>query len=148
MPTPKARHGGGGGIGHGGWVHHGLLEQQHRRRWIPRFLKTAAVLVVLAYVFFVNVVTREAVGGDDAGTHHPFSLGALTFAGAGTKTKKKSIAYAISVTADGPYMDGAAVLAHGIRKASEQSKYGMELIAIIHPNVTTSRTALTRAGWK
>lgn len=148
MPTPKARHGGGAGGGTGpGWVHHSLLEQQHRRRWIPRFLKTAAVLAVLAYVFFVNVVTREAVVGDDSSSHS-FSLGALTSAAAGTKTKKKSIAYAISVTADGPYMDGAAVLAHGIRKISVQSKYGMELIAIIHPNVTTSRTALTRAGWK
>lgn len=61
---------------------------------------------------------------------------------------RKTIAYVISVTADGTHSDGAAVLAHGIRKASATSKYGVDLIAIVHPNVTTSRAALRRSGWK
>jgi hypothetical protein len=61
---------------------------------------------------------------------------------------KKKIAYVISVTADGPYMDGAAVLAYGIRKASAKSIYGHELIAIVYPTVTKSRATLEKAGWR
>jgi hypothetical protein len=64
------------------------------------------------------------------------------------KYERKTVAYVISVTADGTHSDGAAVLAHGIRKASATSKYGVDLIAIVHPNVTTSRAALRRSGWQ
>jgi hypothetical protein len=66
----------------------------------------------------------------------------------GSSDRRKVIGYAISVTHDGPYMDGAAVLAHAIRTASARSKYAYELVAIVHPNVKTSREPIRRAGWR
>lgn len=70
---------------------------------------------------------------------------------AGTQTnitEGKRIAYTISVAADGPYKDGAAVLAHAIRKAVKDSHYSMELIAMVHPSVTTTHASSTYASWK
>lgn len=77
------------------------------------------------------------------------SRAATTFALEGAwRESDKVIAYAVSVTRDGPYMDGAAVLAHAIRTAARRSKYGFELVAIVHPTVQTSREPLQKAGWK
>jgi len=52
------------------------------------------------------------------------------------------------VAADGPYKDGAAVLAHAIRKAVKDSHYSIKLIAMVHPSVTTTHASLTYASWK
>jgi hypothetical protein len=77
------------------------------------------------------------------------SMATTTFAAEQTwQEPQKRIAYAVSVTHDGPYMDGAAVLAHAIRKAHGKSRYEYDLIAFVHPNVRTSREPLKRAGWR
>lgn len=63
-----------------------------------------------------------------------------------TKPRKK-FAYAITITKDGSFQDGAAVLAYSIMKHSHQAEYDISFIAFVHPNVTTSREPLRRLGY-
>lgn len=68
-------------------------------------------------------------------------------------TKKKKIAYAITVTKDGPFVDGALVLGHAATRVHDSargftSNYEAELIAIVAPSVITSRNILEAYGWK
>lgn len=60
---------------------------------------------------------------------------------------KKRLAYAITITKDGFFQDGAAVLAYSIMKYAKNSTYDISLIAFVHPNVTTSRVGLRRLGF-
>lgn len=61
--------------------------------------------------------------------------------------QRKRLAYAITITKDGFFQDGAAVLAYSIMKYSVNSTYDISLIAFVHPNVTTSRIGLRRLGF-
>ncbi|GAB5031602.1 Hypothetical protein NocV09_00601550 [Nannochloropsis oceanica] len=129
---------------------HGVLERSKFQRRVPTVLKVTIILG--AFVFFALKLTYSRSTQDAITT---LDLSSVSSGGqkklkaqAGRRMDGKTVAYVISVTADGPYMDGAAVLAHSIRKASTDSKYGIDLIAMVHPNVTTSRAALMRAGWK
>jgi len=50
--------------------------------------------------------------------------------------KKKKIAFAITITQDGPYFDGAAVLSYSVHHALNESlKYEADLIAFVDPGV-------------
>lgn len=60
---------------------------------------------------------------------------------------RKRIAYAITITKDGFFQDGAAVLAYSIMKYANASSYDISLIAFVHPNVSTSRVGLRRLGF-
>lgn len=60
---------------------------------------------------------------------------------------RKRLAYAITITKDGFFQDGAAVLAYSIMKYAQNSTYDISLIAFVHPNVTTSRVGLRRLGF-
>lgn len=62
--------------------------------------------------------------------------------------KKEKVAYAITVTKDGHFVDGALVLGYAARKAHLQSKYGVDLIAFVAPTVITARSILSANGWK
>uniref|UniRef100_A0A7S3NFL9 Uncharacterized protein n=1 Tax=Aureoumbra lagunensis TaxID=44058 RepID=A0A7S3NFL9_9STRA len=65
--------------------------------------------------------------------------------------KKKIVAYAISVTKDGAYVDGAAVLAHSAIRVHRYgvSKYGVALIAFVSPAISKkTRTALEACGYR
>lgn len=64
-----------------------------------------------------------------------------------TKSSRKRIAYAITITKDGFFQDGAAVLAYSIMKYANVSSYDISLIAFVHPNVSTSRVGLRRLGF-
>ena len=64
-----------------------------------------------------------------------------------TKASRKRIAYAITITKDGFFQDGAAVLAYSIMKYANESVYDISLIAFVHPNVSTSRVGLRRLGF-
>ena len=66
---------------------------------------------------------------------------------------KKKIAYAITVTKDGPFVDGALVLGYAALKIHNESKgfkteYTADLIAFVVPSVTSSRKILESYGWK
>jgi hypothetical protein len=62
-------------------------------------------------------------------------------------TKRRRIAYAITMTQDGNFLDGAAVLAYSIYEASMKGNDLISLIAFVHPNVTTSRPILQKLGY-
>lgn len=60
---------------------------------------------------------------------------------------RKRLAYVITITKDGSFQDGAAVLAYSIMKYAKNSTYDISFIAFVHPNVTTSRQGLHRLGF-
>lgn len=61
--------------------------------------------------------------------------------------KRKRYAYAITITKDGFFQDGAAVLAYSIMKYSWNASYDISFVAFVHPNVTTSRPGLEKLGF-
>lgn len=62
---------------------------------------------------------------------------------------KKKIAYAITVTKDGPFLDGALVLGHAAKKSHDaSSKYDADLVAFVAPSVVTARPILEAYGWR
>ena len=70
------------------------------------------------------------------------------------KIAKPKIAYAITVTKDGPFIDGALVLGFSAKKAHDskflgrESKYDAELVAFVTPKVTAARPVLEAFGWR
>lgn len=61
--------------------------------------------------------------------------------------KRRKIAYAITITKDGFFQDGAAVLAYSIFKASKEGNDDVSLVSFVHPSVVTSRPALKLLGF-
>lgn len=59
--------------------------------------------------------------------------------------KKLKIAVAITVTKDGDYLDGAAVLQHSFRLT--KSRHDVDYVAIVHKDVKTTRDALASLGF-
>jgi hypothetical protein len=57
------------------------------------------------------------------------------------------IAFAITITKDGSFQDGAAVLAYSIISNSAGRDYDISLLAFVHPNVSTSRPMLKKLGY-
>ena len=64
-----------------------------------------------------------------------------------TANSKLKIGFAITITKDGNFQDGAAVLAYSIYDAFKDEQISASLIAFVHPNVTTSRSVLTQLGY-
>ena len=64
-----------------------------------------------------------------------------------SRPKKRRIAFAITITKDGLFQDGAAVLAYSIFNISKHSSFDISLVAFVHPNVTTSRPTLQKLGF-
>ncbi len=68
--------------------------------------------------------------------------------------KKPRIAYAITVTKDGPFVDGAIVLGYSARKVHDPSlgyypnTYEAVLVAFVTPGVISSRPLLMAHGWR
>eukprot|EP01038_Epipyxis_sp_PR26KG_P011445 gene11445-15332_t len=63
-----------------------------------------------------------------------------------TKSKKR-IAFIITITKDGFFQDGAAVLVYSIIKNTQFSDFEKSFIAFVHPNVTSSRSGLNKLGF-
>ena len=68
-------------------------------------------------------------------------------------SNKKKIAYAITVTKDGHFLDGALVLGHSALKVHDASKgynseYDAELVAFVTSTVQYARPVLEKYGWK
>lgn len=63
------------------------------------------------------------------------------------RLSKKRLAFIITITKDGFFQDGAAVLAYSILKNTQNSDYDISFIAFVHPNVTSSRNGLTKLGY-
>lgn len=67
--------------------------------------------------------------------------------------QKRRVAYAITVTKDGPFVDGALVLGYAAKKYHNatkgyRSKYEADLVAFVVPGVVTSRPILEAYGWR
>ena len=61
--------------------------------------------------------------------------------------RRRKIAYAITITKDGFFQDGAAVLAYSIFKASKDGDDDISLVSFVHPSVITSRPVLVQLGY-
>lgn len=66
---------------------------------------------------------------------------------------KPRVAYAITVTKDGPFIDGALVLGYSAKKVHDQSKgykskYDADLVAFVTPSVKLARPILEAHGWR
>jgi hypothetical protein len=77
----------------------------------------------------------------------PFPNPLIHFQSKSSQPRRPRIAFAITITRDGFFLDGAAVLAYSILRHSSQSPYSISLIAFVHPNVTTSRPGLKNLGF-
>jgi hypothetical protein len=60
--------------------------------------------------------------------------------------QKKKVAFAITVTKDGPYLDGAAVLKQSVINTKPTIPY--DFVAIVHPGVTETRAGLIALGFR
>ena len=74
----------------------------------------------------------------------------LTYA---NHTPKKKVAYAITVTKDGPFLDGALVLGYAAKRVHDSSKgfnsiYDADLVAFVAPGVVRARPILEQHGWR
>jgi len=63
------------------------------------------------------------------------------------------VAYAVTVTRDGPFVDGALVLGYGARKVHDASQgfvsdYDVDLVAFVVPGVIKARPILESHGWR
>lgn len=66
---------------------------------------------------------------------------------------KRVVAYAITVTKDGPFVDGALVLGYAAKRVHDSKKgfdspYEADLVAFVTKSVVTSRPILEKFGWK
>lgn len=62
--------------------------------------------------------------------------------------KKKSVAFAITITSDGMVVDGACVLLYSIVKAHMDSNLEISFVALVHPSVVEARDQLGRIGYR
>jgi len=64
-----------------------------------------------------------------------------------SSSRPRRIGFAITITKDGAFLDGAAVLAYSIVKHSTiDTNTKISLIAFVHPNVTKSRPILKKVN--
>ena len=68
-------------------------------------------------------------------------------------SKRKTVAFAITVTRDGHFVDGALVLGYAARKYHDAAKgypsaFDVNLVAFVAPTVVTARPILEANGWR
>ena len=61
---------------------------------------------------------------------------------------RKKIGFAITITKDGKFQDGAAVMAYSILEAFKHDDIDISFVAFVHPDVSTSRPFLQRVGYR
>lgn len=64
-----------------------------------------------------------------------------------TTPTQKRIAYAITITKDGSFLDGGLVLGYSIKKAHRNSPYAADLVAFVTSKVQAARPVLQKYGW-
>lgn len=62
--------------------------------------------------------------------------------------KRKSVAFAITITSDGKVVDGACVLLYSIVKTHMDSDLDVSFVAFVHPTVVEARGQLQRLGYQ
>lgn len=64
------------------------------------------------------------------------------------KTARTKLAFAITITKDGNFIDAATILAYSVVKSFCTDAFEIAFVAFVHPNVTTSRPLLQAVGYK
>jgi hypothetical protein len=117
--------------------------------------------LIVLFLFTVGIVFLNTGAFRDAaqsgGGGGKLAKGAATIAKSGAMSlrggpKKKRIAYAITVTKDGPFLDGAIVLGYGALRAHDATRghaslYEADLVAFVTPAVVAARPILESHGW-
>jgi hypothetical protein len=123
------------------------------------------VLVVIPLCLYINVmfVSRHSNSNSEKMKEKLLQIETVSAETASTNIivphheqsnkKKKKIAYAITVTKDGHFVDGALVLGYSAKRVHDitkgfDSEYDADLIAFVVPTVVTSRPILAAYGWK
>ena len=130
-----------------------------------RLFISVLIVSILIFVIYINIpsLSIPSDSKDSLLQENPIavekheSVLSSSSSVASTKTykvvAKKRIAYAITVTKDGSFLDGALVLGHAARKVHDvsqgyMSQYDADLVAFVAPGVVTARPILTAYGWK
>ena len=100
----------------------------------------------------VNTATGTFVSDASSAHKHKISHQPASEVKPAPRTKPK-IAYAITVTKDGPFLDGALVLGYAARKFHDFNKgypsaFDVDLVAFVVPAVTKARPVLEKHGWR
>ena len=118
---------------------------------------TVILLIITAIFAFILTRKLHTLSESD---HHDSKLARINTIGMADNGKLQNvqlmtnnnndrlkIAFAITITKDGSFQDGAAILAYSIHKAKMTLSHDVSLVAFIHPNVTLSRSTLQHIGY-
>ena len=118
-----------------------------------RLLAFMIILTPIIFIFFK--LATSSIEDTDSNQHIiDISVKSLeTKINEESSSTRKKIAYAITVTKDGPFVDGALVLGYAAKKVHDKtkgfySKYDADLVAFVAPGVVTSRKILETYGWR
>lgn len=119
-----------------------------------KFAQTGLYLIFMFTVLII-VINTGAFTNHQEQTSGPSNENTKvsSLRGIASKLIKKRIAYAITVTKDGPFVDGAIVLGYAALKVHDpskgySSKYDADLVAFVTPSVVSARPILESHGWK
>ena len=119
-------------------------------------LRTLLIVIILSpvVIIFIKIATASVGDGEKIQSGNSVRIVKDTFSlRSNNIVLRKKVAYAITVTKDGPFVDGALVLGYAAKKVHDAkkgflSKYDADLVAFVAPGVVTSRPILEAYGWK
>lgn len=136
-----------------------MLNSRDLGRRTPTVTSRYAIIIIISFLTLSVLLLNYMHSGKDMKTEHypikvgpPSKLSELTPV-VESLSKKTKIAYAITVTKDGSFLDGALVLGHSAKKVHDGSsgvvsKYDADLVAFVAPSVIKARPILEAYGWR
>ena len=132
------------------------FRDHERRKTVGRRHQLLCFVIVGSLLVFLILNVHHAQKLKDTETfvqtepNRELFNGSLTYA---NQTAKKKVAYAITVTKDGPFLDGALVLGYAAKRVHDSSKgfnsiYDADLVAFVAPGVVQARPILQQHGWR
>ena len=132
------------------------FRDHERRKTVGRRHQLLCFVIVGSLLVFLFLNVHHAQKLKDTETfvqtepNRELFNGSLTFA---DQSAKKKVAYAITVTKDGPFLDGALVLGYAAKRVHDSSKgfnsiYDADLVAFVAPGVVQARPILQQHGWR
>ena len=111
--------------------------------WMYMVLKSRSTQPAISSTTPVTVINIPVLPPEDVAQHIVAVVDTVDIA----KERRRQIAYAITLTKDGFFQDGAAVLAYSIYNVSRNVDFDITLLAFVHPNVTQARPLLIKMGF-
>ena len=132
------------------------FRDHERRKTVGRRHQLLCIVIVGSLLVFLLLNVHHAQKLKDTETfvqtepNRELFNGSLTLA---DQSAKKKVAYAITVTKDGPFLDGALVLGYAAKRVHDSSKgfnsiYDADLVAFVAPGVVQARPILQQHGWR